>query len=100
MSNTLKEVEYLWAVTYTSRDDGHRLTAAVFTDQKEADKYCRERAFGEKQAVVQTSLWKNEWSGKFYEVSMREVHVDQPLHRKRGLEKLTEQERNALGVSS
>jgi hypothetical protein len=96
----LKEIEYLWAVTYTSRDDGHRLTAAVFTDRKEADKYCRERAFGIDQKVVQSSLWMDTDSGKYYEVTKREVDVDGPVHRERAWAKLSPAERNALGVTS
>jgi hypothetical protein len=94
----LKEIEYLWAVTYTSRDDGHRLTAAVFTDRKEAEKHCRERAFGIDQKVVQSSLWMDTDSGKYYEITKREVDVDGPVHRERAWAKLSPAERKALGV--
>ncbi len=99
IGNRLEEIQSLWAVTYINRDDGHRMTAAVFTDRNQADVYSRATRFGNHQSISQVSLWKDAVSGKFYEISKREVFVDLPLHRKRALEKLTEEERSALGVS-
>ena len=93
----LQEDEYIWAVTFTSRDDGHRCTAAYFTDQREADRFCRERAYGDDQRVVQTTLWKD-GDGNFYEVRYTPINVDEHVHRREALRKLSDAEKRALGV--
>ena len=94
----LKEVECLWAVTYTSRDDGHRITADVFSERSEAERFCRKNRYGHDQRVVQTSLWQDTLNGKYYRLSMSEVAVDSPLLRERALAKLTPDEKGALGL--
>jgi len=94
----LRENNYIWAVTYISRDDGHRVTAAYFTQRKTAEEFCQSRAYGDQQTVVQTSLMQDMSSGRFFEVKTREVKVDEQVHRESALKKLTPQERDALSV--
>lgn len=94
----LSENEYIWAVTYTSRDDGHRCTAAYFTDQREADSFCRDRAYGDNQRVVQMTLWSDS-EGNFYEVRYMPINVDEHVHRREALKKLSDAEKRAIGVS-
>ena len=75
----MKENGYIWAVTYISRDDGHRLTAAYFRDKGDADTYCATTAHGDDQQVVQTTLWQD--GDRWYKVERREVEVDVMLSR-------------------
>lgn len=50
------------------------------------------------QRVVQTTLWKNE-AGEFFEVRYTPINVDEHVHRREALKKLTDAEKRALGVS-
>ena len=93
----LEQDEYVWAVTFTSRDDGHRCTAAYFSDRGEADLFCRERVFGDDQTVVQTTLWKDA-AGTFFQVRYTPVKVDENVHRREALKKLSVAEKRALGL--
>lgn len=88
--------EYMWAVTYNSRDDGHRLVAAYFKERSDADLHCKQTDHGIDQQVVQTTLWQED--GRWYVVSQREVEVDEPLIRKRAISKLSEEEKRVLGI--
>jgi hypothetical protein len=94
----LSEAEYLWSVTFTSRDDGHRCTAAWFTDRDEAEAFCRRERYGDDQRVVQTSLWRSD-DGEYFEVSVRAVPVDEHVHRRNAMQKLSPSEMRALGLS-
>ena len=97
MAMTLERREYLWAVAYESRDDGHRVTAAVFTDREEAERF-RKEGGEHNSAVVQTSLWYCPNTEKYFEAKLTTVPVDNHTIRQRALAKLTAQERDALGV--
>ena len=90
----LRRNEYLWAVNSVSMDDGHNVTDSVWSSKEKAENRARKIP---DSRVVQTSLWQSEPDGKWYDVSTRRVIVD-PLDRAAVLAKLTEQEREALGL--
>lgn len=103
---TLTEYDGVWAVTFESLDDGHRLTADYFTDKSEADEFAGRFRGGKDPRVVQVSLWHtcdNPCNRKWYKIEGSrhvEVLVDRQYYRKSGLEKLSPQEKRALGIVS
>ena len=96
----LKQNEYLWAVTFISRDDGHTCEAFVFSDMDQASQYVREHRsqLGDDPRVVQTTLWQDTETKKFYRLSMTEVKVDEPIIRQRALARLSQEERDVLRI--
>lgn len=86
----LTRYEYIWAVTYESKDDGHRLTDSYWTDINKAE----QRAKKINGSLVQIDLFNG--LGKWYKVEYKEVEVD-PLSKEEVLKKLSEKERKALG---
>lgn len=95
---TLKECEYLWAVSYTSLDDGHTIRDAVFTQREFAERHLEGWRLGGEPKIVQVKLWKDD-QGDYYEVLLTQVDVDQPELKRKAMQKLSPQELKALGVS-
>lgn len=93
------ERKYLWKVTYTDKTDGTRGVAAYFTNKNDAERYCREECRGSDPAVLQASLWVGQDDGLFYQVTAKQIPVDVSAHRRRALEKLTADEKLALGIT-
>lgn len=104
MARILAEYEYIWAVTYTSPDDGHRLTAEYFSEKGAADKFAGTLEQRNNPQVVQTTLWHDQRTPSertwytFKNGSPSEVMVDRVLKRQSAVSKLTPAERKALGV--
>lgn len=96
MNRTLRECPYIWAVRYIS-GDGYCDTAAYFTDQTEAEKFCRQHKHGNQQQVVQVTLWVDD-DENYYDIKATRIDVYQDLHFRSAMAKLSDQEKRALGI--
>ena len=95
--STLIHRSDLWAVTCTSKDDGRRFQAAVFTCRDAAEDYGLSMDPKSEPSVVPAELWMDEF-GRFYKLQSTPVPVDLHLLRKQALAKLSNAERRALGL--
>lgn len=93
---TLTCYEYIWCVTYTSVDDGYRLTAAYFTDRDEAEFYKNNTKLF-KAEIVQGTLYQDD-TGRWYKATLSEVSVDKEVLKRNAISKLTAEEIKALGL--
>ena len=98
--SVLQEKDCLWAITYTSRDDGHRLQGPVFSHFQVAHSFSDQNSYGLDQQVTQTRLWYDPQTHRYYKIHKEEVKVDEETNKAEGLKKLSIEEKRALGLEA